>query len=64
VTTAAIVSVLGSSMPVFAEEPGAQSTRPAYVVVLNDASTIPTVVIDGEAIAGFSQGWIESRVGR
>lgn len=24
----------------------------------------PTVVIDGEAIAGFSQGWIESRIGR
>ena len=51
-------------MPVFAEERGAQSARPADVVVLKDASAIPTVVVDGEAIAGFSQGWIESRVGR
>jgi mycoredoxin len=38
---AVFVCSIGSAMPGLSEEPAAQPTRPAYVVVLKDASTIP-----------------------
>jgi mycoredoxin len=38
---AVVLVFIASSVPALAEEPGAQPTRPAYVVVLKDASTIP-----------------------
>jgi mycoredoxin len=50
---ATVVAILVSSIPVVAEETGRQPTRPAYVVVLKDASTIPAKAKPLSAFGSF-----------
>jgi len=50
---ATIVAFLLSSIPAVAEESGPQTTRPAYVVVLKDASTIPAKAKPLSAFGSF-----------
>jgi mycoredoxin len=51
--SAVIVCFIGSAVPILAEDAGAPPTRPAYVVVLKDASTIPAKAKPLSAFGSF-----------